>query len=193
MAQTNCNSFNATGDMLSKMSDEELAEKCSEANNQAAYISELVVRYFAFIKKKAGEFCSLPANYDDLVQEGMLGFMNAVKHFDENRSSKFSSFAYSCVVNRIKTAASKQNMDCECSDNSEQGEDIFNPESMLIRRELLTSMEKSLSSREYSIFRLYMSGLSYSEIADKMSISSKSVDNAVQRVRRKLRAELDNI
>lgn len=185
-------------DMLSACSDEELVEKCRGDRLSAPYATELIYRYFAFIKSKAAQFGSDrttgggAVSADDLVQEGLLGFMNAVRSFDPERGSKFSSFAYSCVTNRMKTAAVRMNRLCEGEDgyDDSEGEDHVTPESIVISRELFSELERALSPMEYSVLRMHMAGLEKGEIAIKLGISEKSAENAVTRAKRKLKAAL---
>lgn len=180
-------------DMLSACSDEELVSKCREGRLSAPYVSELIYRYFAFIKSKAAQFDGTSASTDDFVQEGLLGFMNAIRCFEPERGSKFSSFAYSCVTNRMKTAAAGMDRlrEHENDDGQGEGEDNITPESIIISRELFSELEKNLSQMEYSILRMYITGLDCEEIAERLGIPKKSAENAVQRARRKLRAELE--
>lgn len=180
-------------DMLSACSDEELVARCQGGRLSAPYVSELIYRYFSFIKSKAAHMCSSPSSCDDLVQEGLLGFMSAIRRFDCAKGAKFSSFAYSCVTNRMKTAAARMSRLSESEEgtDSEEGEDNITPESIIISREFFSNIEKLLSPLEYSIFKMYISGLSCGEIAEKLGISRKSAGNAIQRARQKLRTELD--
>lgn len=175
---------------LSSLSEEELVLRCMSGKTSAVYVSELVCRYFPFIKSKAAVFCGFPAQYDDFVQEGLLGLINAVRGFDSGRGGKFSSYAYACIVNRMKTAASKQAFGISCSDGEEKGEDNSTPESIFIGRELLSGLEDRLSELEYGVCTLYAAGLSCAEISKKLGISRKAADNALGRARRKLRSEL---
>ncbi len=181
-------------DVLSGCSDEELVSRCKEGRISAPYVSELIYRYFAFIKGKAAVMCGTPSLCDDFVQEGLLGFMNAIRCFDPEKGGSFSAFAHTCVINRMKTAAVRHSRQYESEEGSEneQGENKNTPESILMSRELFSDLERLLSPKEYSIFKLYAAGLSCGEIAGKLGITVKSADNAIQRVRRKLRNELES-
>lgn len=176
-------------DRLAEYTDEQLVSLCRSGNAPVQYLSELVYRYYGFIKSKASVFCSVPASYDDFVQEGLLGFMNAVKSYDEGRKVHFSSYAYICVLNSMKTAARKLSRLSESEEGSENehGEDTQNPESIIIQREAFGEMCDVLTEYEYNIFMMFIKGLSYEEIAQRLNITPKSADNAVARARRKLR------
>ena len=94
-------------DSLSSCSDEELVERCRGGRLSVPAASELIYRYFGFIKSKAASMCGSASVCDDFVQEGVLGFLGAIRHYSSDKGTAFSSYAYSCVVNRMKTAAAK--------------------------------------------------------------------------------------
>ncbi len=164
--------------------------------DEAAY-SELISRHLAAVRRIARLYSTNPSDFDDLVSEGILGLMNAVKTYDGERGAGFSTYAYSCVHNRIITAIKKSQRIISREENIEAmelRESGVSPESIIITREELSEvflwMENGLSKTEKSVFELYMSGASYQEIADRLGIPLKSADNALARVRRKLRRKL---
>lgn len=164
----------------------------SEANTAAGKraVSTLISRYLRLVRKRAYGFSRDYAEPEDLAQEGFLSFLNAVNSFDPGRGAKFSAFADACVTNGIKTAAMK--LKKNAGENlAENAEDASSPENIWFEKEkmlgLYDEIEELLSKREWDIFRLYLVGLSYREIADRLDIPVKSVDNAVFRVRKKLR------
>lgn len=182
------------GDMLSVLSDEELVGMCRSGKTSAPYASELIVRYFPLIKSKAARLCYDRSVSEDIVQEGLLGLMNAIRGFDMKRDSKFSSFAYSCIVNRMVTASEKlkvQSSGSECGENEREGE-VSDPESIFIGKELMSEIEKILSPSELEAFRLFAAGMTAGDISERLGVSYKSADNAVQRARKKLREHFDN-
>ncbi len=174
-------------------SDEDLV--LVSKSDEAAY-SELISRHLATVRRVARLYSTNPSDFDDLVSEGILGLMNAVKTYNGEREASFSTYAYSCVHNRIITAIRKSQRINRCEENIEglELEGYQSPENIVISREELSEvllwMENGLSKTEKSAFELYMSGASYQEIADKLGISQKSADNALARVRRKLRRKL---
>lgn len=179
-------------DSLSVCADEELAEKYRTAGPSAPYVSELIYRYFPFIKMKAAQMSAGSSACDDFVEEGLLGFMNAVRGYDPEKGESFSAYVHTCVINRMKTAAARlcrQNAE-EIISEEEQGEDRITPENVFMGRELMQDISDELTELEYKAFRLYYSGLSGAEIGGVLGIQTKSADNAVQRARRKLREML---
>lgn len=179
-------------DSLSACSDEELVERCRGGRLSVPAASELIYRYFGFIKSKAASMCGSASVCDDFVQEGMLGFLSAVRHYSSEKGTSFSSYAYSCVVNRMKTAAAKLSrlQSSEEGSDEDKGEDNLTPENIIIQRELFRELEDILSPMEYEIFRLSITGLTAEEIARKLNISVKSAENAVSRARRKLKGKI---
>lgn len=157
-------------------------------------VSTLISRYMRLVRKKAYGFARDYAEPEDLAQEGFLSFLNAVNSFDLKRGSKFSSFADACVTNGIKSAAvrMRKNAGQGSAENFEENaEDNSSPENIWFEKEkmlgIYDEIKSLLSNLEWDIFRLYLSGLSYGEISERLDIPLKSVDNAVFRVRKKLR------
>lgn len=157
-------------------------------------VSALISRYLLLVRKRAYVYARDYAEPEDLAQEGLLSFLNAVNSFDPERGAKFSSFADVCVTNGIRSAAMKLKKNAGESladDLEENAEDGSSPENIWFEKEkilgIYDEIESLLSKREWDIFRLYLGGLSYREIAVRLDIPLKSVDNAVFRVRKKLR------
>lgn len=163
--------------------------------DEAAY-SELISRNIGTVRRIAHLYSSNTADCDDLISEGIVGLLNAVRTFDGCRGASFSTYVYTCVNNRILTALKKSSRIIKCEENIDELDlgGSVSPESILIDREELgevfSMIEKGLSKTEKSVFEEYLSGRSYQEIADKLGLSLKSVDNALARVRRKLRSKL---
>lgn len=177
-------------DALSERSDEELAEICQKNKLCVSCYSELIYRYFPLVKSRAAAICPDPSAYDDFVQEGMLGLVSGIRSFNKESGSKFSSYAYSCISNRMKTAAAKlrgQQAAENGSDEEPEPASTLTPESIIIQRELLRELEGTLSPLERHCFLLHISGLSFGEIGSKLGISEKSAKNAAGRAGAKLR------
>lgn len=195
-SEVNISDFN----MLGGFDDNELvkiAQNESDTKMSRSAMSVLISRYLRLVKKKAYAFSCENAEPEDLAQEGLLAFMNAVNSFDESRGAKFSSFANVCITNGIRSAVLKlsRNSGETLPENfDEQAEDISTPENIWFEKEKISGIYDEiallLSKKEWGIFKLYLDGLSYNEIASKLDIPCKSVDNAVFRVKKKLRAFL---
>lgn len=131
---------------------------------------------------------------DDFVQEGMFGFLNAVRTYDVKKGVPFEAYAFVCMRNSINTAASNASGDIPIDDTAEAFQELGSTEDPLKHiitterlNEVLNACEVSLSEVEKTVVFFKAGGMSYAEIGDKLGMSSKSVDNAVQRARRKLK------
>lgn len=185
----------------SLMSDETLVSLCRE-NDETAW-NELYARYFAVSKALCSKFHFNGIENDDLVQEGILGFLSAVHSYRVSKNVSFSTFARVCmrnkIINAVKTNQKKSHVPsnlCFSLDSSEEIIDCsLTPEELMIykNKEGLTKeiFLTRLSQREQAVFRLYLCGKNYDEIAKELSMSRKAVDGALQRARRKIRAELE--
>ncbi|MGN0605764.1 MAG: sigma-70 family RNA polymerase sigma factor [Oscillospiraceae bacterium] len=184
--------LNLKEDILSDMSDEELAAISSE-NSRA--VSVLISRYSAFIRSKARAMAAQSADADDLAQEGLLGFINAISKFNPQKKVKFFTFAYVCVINRMKSMLHKNSDSVELLDDISEYDDYVipdNPESIFISKEHLNELYDDiisiLSDMEWNVFRLFLKDYSYEQIASSLDISVKSVNNAMMRIRKKLKS-----
>ncbi len=172
------------------VSDEELAAAAS--SNEEAY-GELISRYLPSVRRLSGIYTRSSADRDDLVSEGILGLLNAVKTYDPSKGASFSTYAGVCVNNRMMTALKRsariQRREESLDELSAAGGQ--SPEKIIIDREALSEIfseiAENISELERSVFERYLSGESYSAIASALGIDRKSVDNALARVRRKLR------
>ncbi len=179
-----------------RMTDEELV-RCAAADKLAC--EALLLRYAKLIFIKAAMCSASESDRDDLCQEGLMALLRAISTYDEDREAKFSTYAEVCIVNRMRTLsarAAKAPAVCESID--EFGEDVLSesetPESIYLNKEFFSELrraaETELSGTERGVFSMVIRGASYRETAEKLGISEKSVDNAMQRARRKIRAYL---
>ena len=176
------------------MTDEELAVL---GKNDKRACDLLIRRYCRLILIKAELFAKTAADADDLSQEAMISLMRAIDTFDPDRGVKFSTYAETCIVNRMKTVcttkktAPKISGSLEDIDESQVASAVETPESILLYKELLSELKESagtvLSAAESRVLQLCMQGMSYRSVAEKLGIGEKAVDNAMQRARRKLR------
>lgn len=191
-----------------KLSDEELADLSASGDRRAE--EYILNRYKNMVRSRAKEYYLAGAEHDDVVQEGMIGLFKAVRDFDITKQPTFRGFAELCVkrqmITAVKTYARQKHQPLNSyislsenvydDDNDKTLVDIIaerkaiDPEEIFILREKAESLnreiEGKLSELEKTVFSLYMSGLNYQEIAVKLNRPPKSIDNALQRIRKKL-------
>ncbi len=175
-------------------------------NGEGEAFAELASRYIPFIHRIANPYRSSLLEAEDLSQEGLLGLLQAAKTYRQEGAASFSTYAGICISNRIVSAYRKEfgkknePMRDFVSFDTEEELGWFsnhlisaseNPEALLINREnldrLFRKIRESLTDREYQVLSRYAAGFSYQEISEQMGISVKSVGNAMQRARKKLR------
>ena len=196
-------------DRLRLLSDEELCRLVSQEDRLAEEL--LVTRYSRLVRTCARPYFLIGGDSEDLTQEGMIGLMNAVREYDASKAASFRTFAETCIRNRLYSALRSAAGDKHLPLNQSVPLDTpffdsnsytsgtgnlaeRNPEDFLIDREhaqsLLTGVRKQLSEFEAKILGYYLDGLSCREIAETVGKPPKSVDNAVQRIRRKVAQQL---
>lgn len=180
-------------------SDEMLA---LTAASQPNAMQELIHRYEKTVYRIANSLAQNYADAEDYAEEGLLGLVAAVSAFSAQRNVSFKTFATVCIQNRIRSAYAKRRAHEELRSFSIDDPDSFeesmlcddspSPELVYLQNErvseLYQRMDSVLSRLEQEIFSQYLSGYSYAEIATSRGISEKSVDNAITRAKRKLRA-----
>ena len=176
----------------------------------------LLERYRRFARSKARTYFLVGADHDDIEQEGMIGLFKAVRDFRPDRQSSFRAFAELCVtrqiITAIKTATRQKNQPlnqyvslsglrgCDSADDRlvddlldhqvpDPADEVVSSESMA---ELRAMMAEMLSRLEVDVLRLYVEGRSYQEISALLGRHVKSIDNALQRIKRKLEAHLES-
>lgn len=181
----------------SALSAEELHSLCGEKNDTA--LSELAKRYLPLVKSRALYWSAGEGEYDDLVQEAYLGFLSAVSSFDSSVGVSFGYFAKMCVdralLNYKKTLAKSNSHQSVPLDDGLQAAGL-DPEALAILRVDLANANKEalekLSAFEYEVMSYYVGGYKIREISEILSVSPKSVDNAVRRFKQKLRNDGQN-
>lgn len=196
--------------------DEELIDMLREGASQITdYIME---KYKNLVRKKAKSMYILGADNDDLIQEGMIGLFKAVRDYDAGRDASFYTFADLCISRQMYNAVQASRREKHAPLNtyislyadmteSENGEDSTellnvlasnmetNPEQLIIDKENVADLEaiieKELSSFEKQVLDLYLTGMSYSQIAKVLSRDEKSTDNALQRLKAKIRKSMN--
>lgn len=188
-------------DCMQMLTDEQLCACCGHSTQA---MEELVLRYQKLVRSCARPYFLAGADSEDLLQEGMLGLLRAVAAFDPQRETSFRTFAAVCVRSRmislIRAAGTKGRRPTEefvhtfsldsLPDEPGLPAAQQSPEDALIGQEEFDEFRSRLlallSPLEQRTMELYLQGLSYREIADLLQKSTKSVDNAVQRIRQKL-------
>ncbi len=183
--------------------------------SDGAALEYLLNKYKNFVRSKARSYFLIGADHEDIVQEGMIGLYKAIRDFKEEKLASFRAFAELCITRQIITAiktATRQkhiplnsyvslNKPIYDEDSDRTLLDVItegwtsNPEEMLINREDITAIEgrigEMLSELEKQALLSYLEGKSYQEISGEMGRHVKSIDNALQRVKRKLQKYLE--
>ncbi len=183
-------------DIIGKTSAESL-EKAQSGDSKS--IETILVECRGLVEAIAKKYSDSPVEHEDLVQEGMIGLFKAVRSFDKSKGASFRTYANTCIDNAVQSAVRKvtRQKDIPKNDVVEYQEEdipISNSESSAedeyIRLEMLERLSQAIYDRlskfEQDVFALYMSGLSYGDIAEKLGKTEKSVDNALQRIKNKL-------
>ncbi|MCL2811557.1 MAG: RNA polymerase sporulation sigma factor SigH [Clostridia bacterium] len=190
------------------MPDEGIALLAQQGDDQAS--EHLLNKYKNFVRSKARSYFLIGADHEDIVQEGMIGLFKAVRDYRPERLSSFRAFAELCItrqiITAIKTATRQKHIplnsyvslnkpiydeesDRTLLDVITEGR-VSNPEDLLIGQEDLRRIEgkigEMLSDLEWEVLTSYLDGRSYQEIAEDLGRHVKSIDNALQRVKRKL-------
>ena len=187
---------------LKTISDEELLRQIKSGNDDA--MECLLERYRDMVRKEARRFFLAGGDEEDLIQEGMLGLLTAIRGYDPERDASFRTYAEICIRSRLITAVraaqggkhSPLNHSISFEPplfdgtNAQLFSIVESPEDVIIGREelkeRLDALKGQLSELEANILPLYLNGLSCGEIAKQVDRSQKSVDNAIQRIRRKM-------
>lgn len=201
------NMFSINENKYTQMTDEMLIENVNK-NDQTA-LNCLISRYNDIVNMKANKFFMIGAEKDDIIQEGMIGLYKAIKSFDTQKQNSFKTFANMCIERQLITAVKNSNrqkhipLNSSVSLNSAAYEDnedmdkmdvldikmMNDPSDIIADREYFENMEskikENLSSFELQVLKEYEKGKSYAAIAEKLNAKVKSVDTAIQRIRKK--------
>lgn len=188
------------------LSDEELIARAKSGDSEV--LDYLMEKYKGLVKNKARTMYLIGGENDDLIQEGMIGLFKAVRDFRPGRDAAFQTFARVCVERQMYNAIKNSNRQkhqplnsyISLSGEKEGNEDplkdmwVENPESIIIDRENVRNLEKEISSAlspmENQVLKQYLNGSAYTEIARILKKSPKSVDNALSRIRGKIREKM---
>lgn len=203
------------------MTDENLITEALNNNNNMA-LDCLIGRYKDVVSMKASKFFMVGSEKDDILQEGYIGLYKAIKSFDTEKQNSFKTFATICIERQLITAVKNSNrqkhiplnssvsLNATAYDEEENGDTTVleildvnkesgDPLEIITKKEYFNSVEKnideSLSKFEKEVLQLYKNGYSYATIAEKLNTKVKSVDTAIQRIRKKalkIKKELEN-
>lgn len=193
---------------MNEISDEEIVLKAKHGNKLAQ--EKIINKYEQFVKNKAKSYFLIGADKEDIYQEGMIGLYKAIRDFNPDKLTSFKVFAELCItrqiITAIKTATRQKHIPLntyislnkpmyeEESDRTLldviEGLTVSDPEELIIGREEVKHIEKEiskvLSELELEVLMSYLDGKSYQEIACDLDRQAKSIDNALQRVKKKL-------
>lgn len=197
-----------------EMPDEDIVELAQQGEQFA--VEYLVDKYKNFVRAKARSYFLIGADKEDIIQEGMIGLFKAIRDYKADKLTSFRAFAELCITRQIITAIKTATRQKHIPLNSyvslnkpiyDEESDrtlmdilsttkITNPEEIIISREEFVFIEKKmgeiLSSLEWKVLMAYLEGKSYQEIAVDLKRHVKSIDNALQRVKRKLEKYLED-
>jgi len=195
------------------MLDEEIVDCAKEGDLLA--LEYLIKKYKNFVRAKARSYFLIGADREDIVQEGMIGLYKAIRDYRKDRLASFRAFAELCItrqiITAIKTATRQKHIPLNSyislnkpiyDEDSDRtlldvltGTKVTDPEELVISREefyaIEEKMEEILSRLEWQVLMSYLEGKSYQEISKELNRHVKSIDNALQRVKRKLERYLE--
>ena len=198
------------------MADEELLEAIRKDDKKA--LDFLICKYKDLVNSKVNKYFIIGAEKEDIIQEGLIGLYKAIKDYKPDKQNSFKSFAYICVERQLITAIKSSNrqkhmplnsylsLNMTAYENEDGNNDteimevldtnvVEDPLDTITKKEYMTNVENvidtSLSDFEKKVLNRYIQGESYVKIAEKLDAPVKSVDNAIQRIRKKTAKNLD--
>lgn len=192
------------------MNDIEIVKKAQGGDQEA--VSQILDKYKGFVIMNSRKFFLNGADREDLQQEGMIGLIKAIRRYDDGRNASFSTFASICIRRQIITAVKSSNTGKNKVLNtavnafyegeefnlshSKKSSNLQNPENIFLGKEKVEGLKKylylSLSKMEKEIFEFMLLGNDYIEIAEKTGRKVKAVDNAIQRIKKKVKVYLES-
>ena len=203
----NANAFYSVNQNYSAMSDDELISLIKQDDKFA--LDFIIEKYKKLVNMKVGKYFMIGAEKEDIIQEGMIGLFKAIQSFNPDKQNSFKTFANMCIerqlITAIKTSNRQKNMPLNSylslntaayeDDENTSVLDIFDSHTMEDPLDTITKKEyyqrvenaidKSLSDFEKQVLSRFVKGESYVTIAEKLNTPVKSVDNAIQRIRKK--------
>ena len=197
-----------TTEKYANLTDEQIISQIKEGDEQA--LSFLLDKYKELVNSKVGKYFIIGAEREDIIQEGMIGLYKAIRGFDNCKQNTFKTFANLCIERQLITAIKSSNrqkhmplnsylsLNTSAYDNDENGTELIetfevdtieDPLETIMKQEsfaeIQNAVQKSLSKFEGQVLERYMQGESYEVIAKRLDTPVKSVDNAIQRIRKK--------
>ena len=203
----NTNLWQYTDEKYGKMSDEEIIELINSGDDNA--LDFIMSKYKEVVNIKVSKYYIIGAEKEDIVQEGLIGLYKAIKSFNPEKDNSFKTFANLCIERQLITAIKSSNrqkhmplnsylslnMSAYEDDEADTVMDVFDsnlvedPLDTITKKEYYSAIEnaidKSLSDFEKKVLNRFAKGESYVQIADRLNTPVKSVDNAIQRIRKK--------
>ena len=201
------NIFYTTNQFIN-LTDEQIISQIKQGNEEA--LAYLIDKYQNLVNVKVGKYFLIGAEREDIIQEGMIGLFKAIKNYDAEKQNSFKTFANMCIERQLITAIKSSNRQKHMplnsylslnlsayendDDNTElletfQSKTMEDPLETLMKKEyyeyIENTMDKTLSKFEKKVLNRFMKGESYTMIAEKLEAPVKSVDNAIQRIRKK--------
>lgn len=207
--------FYSSDNNFSQMKDEDLIESIKAGNKLA--LEHLINRYRNLVNMKVSKYYIIGAEKEDIVQEGLIGLYKAIKCYQPDKQNSFKSFAGICIERQLITAIKTSNrqkhmplnsyisLNKEAYDNDDDSNNtdlievldanmVEDPLDMITKKEYYqiveNTIDKSLSDFEKRVLNCYMQGESYIQIAERLDAPVKSIDNAIQRIRKKAIKEM---
>ena len=199
---------NVDFDKYNNIKDEDLIQKIKSGDNEA--LEYLINKYKEVVNMKVSRYFIIGAEKEDIMQEGFIGLYKAIKNYDDDKQNSFKSFANLCIERQLITAIKSSNrqkhmplnsylsLNMSAYDNEDDDVSIYevfdaniveDPLDTITKKEYYSNVqsviEKSLSSFEKQVLNELVNGNSYVSIAEKLNSPVKSVDNAIQRIRKK--------
>lgn len=176
--------------------DIQLLQEIKENINGAT--EELIEKYRPLVEIIASKYIDSPLEKDDLIQEGMIGLLAAINSYKQDKGAMFKTYANICINNSVQTALRKfsrlkdipQDNIVELNESIEDGLTVLSAEDEFLAKESVSTLTEilyeGLSSFENEVLRLHIVGRTYNEIATLLGKNPKAIDNAIQRIRKKL-------
>ena len=214
----NANVYFSSNTNYAEVKDEDLIDVIKSGDKCA--LEYLIDRYKGLVNMKVSKYYIIGAEREDIVQEGLIGLFKAIKNYQQDKQNSFKNFANMCIERQLITAIKTSNrqkhmplnsylsLNMNAYDNNEENQNdadlieilnanlVEDPLDTITQKEyykiIENTIDKTLSGFEKQVLNFYMQGESYVQIAEKLNTPVKSIDNAIQRIRKKAIKEIPN-